>query len=107
MSRLIIINLLAAAVAAFIADRKGRDWVSWTLGTLIFPFALIVLVSLPAIPRPGITKSCPRCGGIMGSGQARCPNCGSDSPIEMVECPSCGKFVTSGTKCPECGGPLT
>ncbi len=106
MSRLIIINLLAAAVAAYVANKKGRDWISWTLGTLIFPFALMMLIAMPDLPKPGITRRCPKCGGLMGTEQAHCPSCGSDSPIEMVECPTCGKFVTSGTRCPECQGPL-
>ena len=104
MTRLIIISLLAASVAAFVAERKGRDWLSWALGTLVFPFALMVLLTLPALPKPGITRRCPSCGNIMGQGLARCPSCGADTPIEMHECPGCGKFVPMGTKCPECGG---
>ena len=91
MSRLLIISFLAAAVAAFVAERKGRDWIAWTLGALIFPFALLILLALPALPKPGITR--------------RCPSCGADTPIEMHECPGCGKFVSAGTKCPECGSP--
>lgn len=103
MTRLLIISFLAAAVAAFVAERKGRDWITWTLGTLIFPFALLILLTMPALPKPGITRRCPQCGGIMGEDQARCPSCGADTPIEMHECPGCGKFVSAGTKCPECG----
>lgn len=106
MSRLIIISFLAAAATAFVAERKGRDWISWMLGALIFPFALLILLALPTLPKPGKTRSCPSCGGIMGEGQARCPSCGADTPIEMHECPGCGKFVSAGTKCSECDKPV-
>jgi RNA polymerase subunit RPABC4/transcription elongation factor Spt4 len=103
MTRLLIISLLAAAAAAFIAERKGRDWISWAIGALIFPFAVLILIPLPALPKPGETRRCPKCSSIMGVGQDHCPNCGTETPIEMMECPGCGMFVTQGTKCPDCG----
>lgn len=102
MSRLLIISLIAGAVAALIADRKGRDWLTWCVASILFPFALLVLFALPALPKPGVTKRCGRCGSVMGEREANCPSCGTESPIEMVECPKCGTFVPPGDKCPSC-----
>ena len=103
MSRFLVLSLVAGILGAIIADRKGRDWLTWSVACLLFPFAIIILIGLPVVPKQGITKRCPKCGSIMGARESACPRCGSDSPIEMVECKECGVFVPPGEKCPSCG----
>ncbi len=99
-------GLLLAAGAWFLARRRGRDTVGWSLAVL-FPAvpgllaallatpsrpawffgglgsALVLpllLVALPAIETAGQTRRCPGCGRILPWRALDCPSCGASLP---------------------------
>ncbi len=102
MTRFLVIQLIAAAAGAYLASRKGRNWIIWGIACFIVPLAFVVLLFLPRALAQGVTKQCPECGRVIPQDAARCEYCKRELPIEMVECPKCGKFVPMGHKCPEC-----
>ncbi len=102
LTRYIIIQLIAAAVAAFVAERKGRNWIIWGIACFLFPFSLVILAFLPPVLAKGVTKPCPECGRIIRHGSTVCGYCKRELPIEMVQCPRCGKYVPEGQSCPDC-----
>jgi len=102
VSRYVIVQLIAAAVGAYLAGKKGRNWIIWGLLCFVFPLSLIILFFLPRVFATGVTKQCPECGRIIPHDALRCEFCRKDLPIEMVQCPKCGKFVPEGQSCPDC-----
>jgi len=106
MQRTLIIQILAAALGAYLAGRKGRNSLAWGLAAFIFPPLAIIPAILPPIVRVEDIRRCPQCSAPMLKGTEKCPRCGESMPIDMVECGSCGKFVPEGKRCSECGSPL-
>jgi hypothetical protein len=106
MSRLFLFSLVAGAIGAVVAERKGRSWPLWLLLCALFPFLLIVVIMLPPALARGLTKKCPYCAEIIRHEATVCKYCGKDLPIEMVQCPGCGRFVPDGENCSECRRPL-
>ncbi len=103
VTRYLIVQLIAAAAGAFVAERKGRNWIAWGVLCFLLPFAFLVLLFLPRALARGITKQCSECGRIIPYGATVCEYCKRELPIEMVKCAECGKYVPEGQKCPECG----
>lgn len=101
-TRYIVINLIAAAVGAYVAGKKGRNWAVWGILCFIFPLTLVIVLFLPSVLSRGVTKQCPECGRIIPHNAMTCDFCKRELPIEMVQCPKCGKFVPEGQKCPDC-----
>jgi hypothetical protein len=101
-TRYIIIQLIAAAVGAYVAGKKGRNWAVWGILCFFFPFMLVIVVFLPSVLSQGVTKQCPECGRIISHDAVTCDYCKRALPIEMVQCPRCGKYLPEGQKCPDC-----
>lgn len=106
MSRLLVISLVAGAVGAIVADRKGRSWPFWFLICALFPLMVLVALIMPPVVSRGTTKKCPYCAEIIKHEATACKYCGRDLPIEMVQCPACGKFVPDRDYCSECNRSL-
>ncbi len=106
ISRVVIIQLIAAAAGAVIARRKGRNWLIWAILGFIFPLSILILLVLPPVLARGLTKQCPECGSVIPQGSTVCKRCRQELPIEMTRCPGCDKFVPEGSRCPECGHAL-
>lgn len=102
VTRYLIIQLVAAAAGAFLAERKGRNWIFWGIVCFLVPLAFLVLLFLPRVLAPGVTKQCPECGRVISHGATVCEYCKRELPIEMVQCPGCGKYVPEGQRCPDC-----
>jgi hypothetical protein len=106
-SRLLVFQLITAAVGSYVAVKKGRNWIIWGLICLLSPFplslvAIGILLTLPRVLSQGLTKQCPECGRIIPQDAVTCNYCKRALPIEMVQCPKCGKFVPEGQECPDC-----
>ena len=106
MQRFLLIQIIAAAVAAYLAFRKGRSAFAWAIACFFFPPLVILPALLPPVIRLEDLRRCPNCSGPVLKGTGNCPRCGGPMPIDMVECRACGKFVAEGRNCSECGAPL-
>ena len=81
------------ALAAWLADIKGRDTVGWfLLGVLFNLAAVIAIAGVPVVKFPRII-ACPKCQTELQlsnaerlDGRARCPEC--DHIIDMIELPT-------------------
>lgn len=102
VTRYLIIQLVAAAAGAYVAERRGRNWIIWGIICFLVPLAFIVLLFLPRVLAEGATKQCPECGRVIRHDATICEYCKRELPIEMVQCPKCGKYMPRGLKCPEC-----
>ncbi len=72
----VVLGAAFGVVAAVAARSRGRSAIGWFLaGMVIGPFALVVAL-LPAIPRRGVSLSCPRCGEVVSAGAEVCRFCG-------------------------------
>jgi RNA polymerase subunit RPABC4/transcription elongation factor Spt4 len=100
--RILVLSLLAAALGAWVAVKKGRNWIVWGLLCFFFPLSFIVLLVMPRVLARGLTKRCPECGRVIPHDAVNCEYCKRELPIEMVQCPRCGKFVPEGQECPDC-----
>ena len=103
MSRLILIQLVAAAIGGFVAWKKGRNWAVWALACFFVPLVVLVVAFLPPVLAAGSTKQCTNCGHIIPADDAVCKNCQVEFPIEMHKCPKCGKYISEKERCPDCG----
>ncbi|HSB32734.1 MAG TPA: double zinc ribbon domain-containing protein [Candidatus Sulfobium mesophilum] len=105
MNRLLIF-VLAGLAGALIADKKGRDRLTWGLVCFFLPPAVFLLFFLPPVLAQGRTKSCPYCKRVISFNDTACRFCKRELPIEMVQCPACGSFVPDKQYCMHCNRKL-
>ena len=63
---------------------------------------------------PFVKRGCPRCGGVLNTGDNFCEHCGTESSSKdqkeldgLLRCPSCNKYVGDDLRfCIFCGEPL-
>jgi predicted amidophosphoribosyltransferase len=102
MSRLLLLRIIAAAAAGYIAYKKGRDRIIWALLGALFPPLVFVVLLLPPKLAPGVTKRCPYCSAVVYAKDTVCSHCMRELPIDMVKCGSCGSFVPDKGFCANC-----
>ena len=101
MNRLLIF-VIAGLAGALIADKKGRDKLTWGLVCFFLPPAVLLLFFLPPVAARGRTRRCPSCAKIVSLKDTTCKFCKKELPIEMVQCPACGSFVPDKEYCIQC-----
>jgi hypothetical protein len=78
---LVVISLAAAAIPAWIAERKGRRFARWyVFGFLLLPVAVVAAL-LVGDRRP---PRCPECLGAVQAETRRCPHCQRDIAGRVV-----------------------
>ena len=117
---ILIGGTILGLIPAFIAQKKGYDFILWwLLGALLF------IVALPAIllispNKEGIEKQqlaggyrkCPRCAELIKREAQVCKHCGHNLSTSgkvvarpsWADCPRCGQLVVDVSKpCSSCG----
>ncbi len=102
----LLIFLIAALAGALIADKKGRDKLTWGLICFFLPPAVLLLLLLPTVAAKGRTRRCPYCAKIVSLKDTTCKFCRRELPIEMVRCSACGSFVPDKEYCMQCNRKL-
>jgi len=103
MARLYILQLIAGFAGGFIAAKKGRSILLWSLFCFILPLFIIVIVMLPSLKAGAAGRLCPNCSRLMDKRRGEsCSHCGWQKPIELVQCRECGSFVSEHENCPTC-----
>jgi hypothetical protein len=94
--------VIAGLAGALIAEKKGRDKLTWGLVCFFLPPAVLLLFFLPPVPARGRTRRCPYCEKVVSLKDTTCKFCKKELPIEMVKCPACGSFVPDKEYCIQC-----
>jgi hypothetical protein len=102
MARLYILQLIAGIAGGFIAAKKGRSILLWSLLCFILPLLTIVVLILPSLKTAASGRRCPNCSDPLSKREDRCSHCGWQKPIELVQCRTCGSFVPEQEQCPTC-----
>ncbi len=80
---LIGLGVWIAALVANLAVRKGRDWTTFFVLSLLLPVIMWVVVAVISTDPAGITSSgkvCPRCAETVKLEAKVCRYCGNDFP---------------------------
>jgi len=101
VGRLVVLQLIAGAIGGFIAAKKGRNILFWTLACFLFPLLTIAISFLPTL-KAAAQRLCPSCSRPIDKDDLACGNCGWKIPIELVQCRKCGSFVPEHEHCPNC-----
>jgi uncharacterized Zn-finger protein len=99
---------------AFIASKKGRDWLRWFLICTFLPIVVILVIFLPPVESKGKFKKCPYCQELVQWGAVICKHCRSELEAEVSTvkadikiCPHCGtKNRAHDFKCWSCSEPI-
>jgi hypothetical protein len=105
MNRLLIF-VIAGLAGALIADKKGRDKLTWGLVCFFLPPVVFLLFFLPPVLAEGKTKRCPYCAHVISLKDTACKFCKKELPIDMVQCAACGSFVPDKQYCMQCNRKL-
>jgi len=102
MARLYILQLIAGIAGGFIAAKKGRSILFWSLLCFILPLLTIVIMFLPSLKTEAAGRRCPNCLHPLSKREDRCSHCSWQKSIELVQCKTCGSFVSEHENCPTC-----
>jgi hypothetical protein len=105
MNRLFIF-VIAGLAGALIADKNGRDKLTWGLLCFFLPPLVFLLFFLPPVVAEGKTKRCTYCAHIIPLKDTSCKFCRKELPIEMIQCTTCGSFVPDKEYCMQCNRKL-
>lgn len=77
----ILWGIVFGAICYYVAEEKGRDGATWlAIGAVGGLIALLVLASVPAVPRGSATRAdsnyCPSCAAPIGASDRFCRQCG-------------------------------
>lgn len=105
----VTVGVVAAIIAGFIANSKGRNWGLWGLFSFFFPFLIFILLFMKALPKIGSTKLCPACKEVINFDAIKCKHCGEylkvktqTEPIDITPAmPIVGKCALCGDPVPE------
>jgi hypothetical protein len=74
----LIICLVSAVWAGFIAKRKGSSVLIWAMVGLVVPFLGVILAAMYRYEIDEVRRQCPACGRIVPLHDAVCTRCGTD-----------------------------
>lgn len=118
----LLLLVLVPICSGIIASKKNRSVLGWTILSLFFAPAVIILLCIPSLPgeassQPNNVSSpdmvpCPHCAEMIYKNVERCSYCGrtviEDTPPEpareMIACPYCAEKIYKAAKiCRYCG----
>jgi hypothetical protein len=74
----LIVCLVSAVWAGFIAKRKGSSVLIWGMVGLVVPFLGVILAAMYRYEIDEVRRQCPTCGRIVPLHDAVCTRCGTD-----------------------------
>ncbi|HIJ66127.1 MAG TPA: hypothetical protein HPP77_09280 [Candidatus Hydrogenedentes bacterium] len=75
---LIVVGIFFGGVAAAIAGQKGRGELRWFIVGFLFHIIGLIVVFLPAVPKEGVLRKCPKCAEVIKAEATVCRYCGSE-----------------------------
>jgi hypothetical protein len=80
----LLIALVSAVWAGFIARRKGSSVLIWAMVGFVVPFLGVVLAALYRYEIDEVRRQCPTCGKIVPLHDAICTRCGTELEFPEV-----------------------
>lgn len=90
---LLFIWIACAITTAIIAGSRDRNAFAWFgIGLVMGIFGLVLVIVLPAAPRPASSAGLPLVGAgrRQDGSKQQCPDCQQEIPISLRQCTHCG-----------------